>query len=229
MEPLSTVGTFSRLNRLLQSNLRAVLDQAEDPEQLISSTLAEMRDGLKQAQRDVITAQGSAKRLAKEAEAKAGEVTQWEDRAALALRAGDEALARDALRQKLALGREADAKAEQAATAQRAADQLQAGIAQLERRRDDLEARKGVLASQVRAARTTGAGQGTAPTPGLGRLEALTDRIDALEAEVEVAAVLDDPERCRVEARFAELEAAAGGSVVEDELAALKRKVEQGS
>ena len=60
----------------------------------------------------------------------------------------------------------------------------------------------------------------------MGDLDRLAGRIDQLEAEVEVSSVLDDPDRARVDAKFRELERKSGGSVVEDELAALKRKLE---
>lgn len=219
------MGTFSRLNQLLQANLRAVLDQAEDPDKLIAQTLSELNDGLKQARRDLITAEGTAKRLSSEVQDRQAEAEKWEERAVLALRAGDEELAREALRQKLQAAREVGLSRGHAQTARQAADRLQAAIAQLQQRADDLDARKAALAAQVRAARAPAASGGGAQA-GVGKLQALTDRIDALEAEVEVGDVLGDPERARLEARFAELEASAGGQVVEDELAALKRRVE---
>jgi len=221
------MGTFSRLNRLMQANLRAVLDREPDPARIIEDTLGELREGLKQAKRDLITAEGGHKRLQAEAEAQELEVTRWDERAALALRSGDEELARDALRQKLAARQEAEARLSQAATAGRAAEQLRQVIAQVEERVTDLEARKGALAAQVRAARAGGVSDSA---PGVGRLQALGDRIDALEAEVEAADVIDAPQRQReaLEARFRALEAEASGVEVEDDLAALKRRVEEG-
>ena len=56
-------------------------------------------------------------------------------------------------------------------------------------------------------------------------LERMTGRIDQLEAEVEAASVLEDPARVDVDARFRELEKRAGSGAVDDQLAALKKKL----
>ena len=54
----------------------------------------------------------------------------------------------------------------------------------------------------------------------------MTGRIDQLEAEVEAANVLDDPKRAEVEARFRRLERRGEGGALDDELAALKAKLQ---
>ena len=218
------MGAFSRLNRVFQSNVNALLDRAEDPDKIIQSTLDEMREGLKDAKRDMITSLGTAKRLAEEAQTAAEEAARWEERAALAVRAGDDGLARDALRQKLIAEQDAMAKTSQSDAAKRAVTDLEQAIERLEARRSDLEARKGTLAAQVRAARTSAAG----PTAGTASsdLDGLTSRIDAMEAEIEVAQTLEDPRKQDLEAKFAALEKEQQDAGVEDELAELKRRVE---
>lgn len=219
------MSAFTRLNRVLQANVNSLLDRAEDPDKIIQSTLDEMQDGLKEAKRDQISALGKAKRLVEEAQTAADESRKWEDRAALAVRAGDDALARDALRQKLIIEQEATAKANQADVAKRAVTELEDAIARLEARRTDLEARKASLAVQVRAARTAGTGAAAAGSAG-GDLDNLTNRIDAMEAEIEVAQTLEDPRKQDLEARFARLESDQRDQGVEDELAELKRRVD---
>lgn len=218
------MGAFSRLNRVFQANVNSLLNRAEDPELIINSTLDEMADGLKEARRDQVTALGTAKRLAEQAQTADDETRKWEDRAALAVRAGDDGLARDALRQKLIVEREATAKLAQADAAKRAVTELAAAIDRLEDRRVDLDAKKAALAAQVRAART--AESTTADASPSTNLDSLTNRIDAMEAEVEVAQVLEDPRRKDLDSRFAKLESEQQDQGVEDELSALKRRVE---
>ena len=149
------MSTFSRLNRIFQANVASLLDRAEDPDAIIRSTLEEMAGGLKEAKRDQIKALGTAKRLEEEAPAAADESQKWEDRAALAVRAGDDSLARDALRQKLTVEQDASAKSTQATAAKRAVTDLADASERLEARRADLDARKASLATQVRTARAT--------------------------------------------------------------------------
>ncbi|GAB5540710.1 MAG: PspA/IM30 family protein [Sandaracinaceae bacterium] len=221
------MGIFSRFNRVLKSNLNSMLDKAEDPAKLIDQTIVEMEKELKEARKELVQTLGSSKRLDKKKAELEDEVARWEDKAVLALKAGDEELAREALKMKQKVARDAEQAAEQAATQERAAFQMKDTLEEIEQKIDDLKARKSTLAAKVRRARS---GPDDDVTSGRGGafadLERLSSRIDGLEAEVEVHDVLDDPGRRDVDARFRELERSAGTSKVDDELEALKRRLD---
>jgi len=221
------MSMFERFQRVVKSNLNSLADQAEDPGKVLDQLVLDLEAEVRRSKQDRITQLGTAKRLEKKAEEHAQELQGWEDKAVLALRAGDEGLARDALKMKQKVKASHEGALRQAETAASAVAQLADAITQAEVKLEDLKARKGTLAAQVRRARSTGVA-GAPPGAGLSGLEALTGRIDQLEGEIEAAGVLDDPDRARVDARFRELERTSGGGVVEDELAALKRKLEQG-
>jgi phage shock protein A len=223
------MGIFSRLNRVVKSNLDALVDRAEDPEKLIAQTIDDMRDEVKRAKRELLTTLGHAKRLLKKQQEAAEEIDGWERKATLALQEGDEALARDALRFKLKAEREARELREQAAQQESAAEEMKATLEEVEAKIEELESRKASLASQVRRARSAGTGDlGEGPAGGgaFGELGRMVGRIEQLEAEVEASDVLDDAKRAAVDARFRELERGERGGAVEDELAALKRKLQ---
>ncbi|MFN7702723.1 MAG: PspA/IM30 family protein [Deltaproteobacteria bacterium] len=219
------MSIFDRFNRVLKSNLNSLVDSAEDPSKMLDQTVLEMDAEIKKAKGDLVTQLGTAKRLDKKVLEAAEEVGGWENKAVLALRAGDEELAREALKMKHKAKANADNLQRQADGASAAATKLQDSIAEAERRLEDLKARKATLAAQVRSARATPGG-GDLASGSLGGIDRLTGRIDQLEAEVEASAVLEDPERAAVDAKFRALERRSGGAVVEDELAALKRKLE---
>jgi phage shock protein A len=220
------MGIFDRFNRVLKSNLNSLVDHAEDPAKLLDQTVLEMESEIKRAKADLVTQLGTSKRLEKKAQEASEEVLGWENKAVLALRAGDEQLAREALRMKQKAKAQADNLQRQADAAAASAEKLQQTLEQVEQKVEDLKARKATLAAQVRRARQTpGAGPDRFGPGALGELDRLSGRIDQLEAEVEVSAVLDDPERAAVDAKFRDLERRTGGAVVEDELAALKRKL----
>jgi phage shock protein A len=222
------MGIFNRLNQVVRANVGSLLDQAEDPDKVIAQTIREMESGLKQAKQELVETLGAAKRLEKEAEAERAEAARWEERATLAIREGDETLARDALKQKLATHKKAERLAEQAERNHRASSEMKSTLESIEQKIEDLRARQSALAAQVRASRDAEAGR----SPALGRssafddLERLTHRVDTLEAEVEASSVLDDTKKAELEARFRQLEQQSESLEVEDELAALKRKVE---
>jgi len=228
------MGIFSRLNTVIRSNLNALVDQAEDPEKLIQQTVIDLEAELKRARRELVTTLGASKRLDKKSAELDEEIEGWEKKAVLALEQDDEDLAREALRRKQRLSKEAQRVREQAAQAATAADEMRSTLERVEEKLEDLKARRSALAAQVRQARqappTTAAGRFGGGT--FDELERMTGRIDQLDAEVEahqalteVEGVLEGPGRADVEARFRALEKNTASDAVEDELQALKRKL----
>lgn len=223
------MGIFGRLNQVIKSNLNSMLDTAEDPEKLISQTIIEMEAEVKRAKRELITTLGASKRIDKEKEETQAEVAVWEDRAVLALRNGDDALAREALKQKARLSKKATEAAARASQNLAAADEMRDTLERVERQIEDLKARKATLAQQVRRARTVPGdvvgGLGSSGT--FGELERMSGRIAQLDAEVEAHSVLEDPARLEVDAKFRRLERSGGDGAIEDELEALKARLRE--
>lgn len=226
------MSIVNRMGRALRANLNGLLT-SDHPGRVIDEAVSELQHIVKQAKRDQITAMGGHKRLDEEAKRIAAEALQWEDRAALALRHGDEALAREALQQKLNLQRRADRTRRDADQHLQAADHLSYTIDKVETEMRELSARKGALVADVLAARSRspdGVQGGVDATASLGEAwSRATDRVTALEAEIEAASVLEDPKRATLEARFAALAQAEGHDEVEDQLRDLKAALAQGS
>jgi len=221
------MGIFTRMNRVIKSNLNSLVDRAEDPEKLIDQTVMDMESEVKQAKKELLTTLGTAKRLVKKAKEHGVEAADWEKKAVLALEQEDENLAREALRRKAKSKGQAEDAKQQALQAEQAADEMKDTLEHIEAKIEELKNRKSTLASQVRRARDhEGEGGSRYGSETFDELERMTGRIDQLEAEVEVANVLDDPKRAEVEAKFRELEKRSGSSAVEDELAALKKKLD---
>ncbi len=225
------MGIFNRLNRVIKSNLNALIDQAEDPEKLIGQTVADMKSALARAQRELVEALGSARRLAKKQEELEREAQDWERKAVLALEQDDEHLAREALRRKHRSLAEVERVKTRAAEQATTADAMKAQLERIEAKLDDLKARQKTLAAQVRQARERPVRAGAAVGERLGDsafsdLDRMADQIDQLDAEVEAHQVLDDPKRAELDARFRELESGQKDDVIEDELAALKAKLD---
>lgn len=222
------MGIFSRLNTVIRSNLNALVDRAEDPEKMIQQTVLDMKEEVKRARQELVSTLGTSKRLEKKKLELETELASWEEKAVLALRSGDESLAREALKRKAKTKKDAEEAGRQAAMAATAADQMQATLDKVEQKIRDLETRQSSLAAQVRKAR-----EAPSAAPGSERfggsafdeLERMTGRIDQLEAEVEVHGVLDDPKRAEVDAQFRTLEKSRGDDAVEDELSALKKRL----
>jgi phage shock protein A len=224
------MGIFSRLNRVIKSNLNALIDQADDPDKMIGQTVADMKSALKHARKDLIESLGSAKRLQKKEKDLQQEAADWEQKAILALERDDEDLAREALRRKSRTLREAQNVRARAAEQTTAVDAMKAQLERIEEKLDDLKARQKTLAAQIRQARSQqpDSAQATGDRLGGGAfsdLERMADQIDQLDAEVEAHHLLEDPKRTELDARFRALESEEGEDDVNDELAALKAKL----
>ncbi len=224
------MGIFSRLNRVIKSNLNALIDQAEDPDKMIGQTVADMKSALKRARKDLIESLGSAKRLQKKEKDLQQEAADWEQKAILALERDDEDLAREALRRKSRTLRESQNVRARAAEQATAVDAMKAQLERVEEKLDDLKARQKALAAQVRRARDQQPDSAQPAGDRLGGgafsdLERMADQSDQLDAEVEAHHLLEDPKRTELDARCRALESEEGEDDVNDELAALKAKL----
>jgi phage shock protein A len=94
------MGIFARLATLIKSNLNDLISRSEDPEKMLNQVVVEMEQQLIEAKKQVAVSIADEKRLAKQAEQEMANAAEWERRAMLAIKAGDENLAREALARK---------------------------------------------------------------------------------------------------------------------------------
>jgi phage shock protein A len=229
------MGILDRLGRSIKANLNSMIDKAEDPAKMITQTIEDMQDELKKARQEVVQALASEKQLGKKTADMVAEAESWERKAMLALEHGDEELAREALKRKKKA--EADAVETDKLRGQQETyvSELRASIDQLERKVEELKARKGTLAAQVNRARTapgadplgeSSSSAGVA-SPALARLKEMQGKIEDMEAEVEAHNILDDPKRAEIEEKFRRLERGETKDQLDDELAALKKRLKK--
>ncbi|HVJ93133.1 MAG TPA: PspA/IM30 family protein [Labilithrix sp.] len=233
------MGIFDRMGKVISSNLNAMLDRAEDDKKLLELNLEEMAEQLKAGRQDVVAAVAAEKQLRKKCDDLRAEVEKWEKRAELALKSEDEALAREALRQKKRCEQEAES-VEKARLDQRdTALKMKAELERMEQKLEDLKMRKGTIAARASQARSggsesLGARGGSSAFDNFRRME---EKIEGREqeglamAEVEQA-LGNGMERRELEDKFRDLERGVDGGSgaakdvgIEDELAALKKRI----
>jgi phage shock protein A len=232
------MGIFDRMGKVIQSNLNSLLDRAEDDKKLILLNLDEMDEQIKAGHQEVVQAVAAEKQLRKKADDSRADVDRWDKRAELALKSGDEALAREALKQKRRAQTEADA-AESARAEQRdAALRMKGELERMKEKLSQLKLRKGSIVARANQARggaeQLGAKGGSSAFDNFRRME---EKIENREAEgaamAEVDLALGKGEKSEdLEAKFRELERSTGGggsgagpSDIDDDLAALKKRI----
>ena len=225
------MGIFSRIKNGISGKANAALDKAIDPEKELEMAILELEAGRKKALQELVTYKATAKTLDNDIERHKTKMTEWERRAMLAIKAGDDDAARTALREKKACEAEIAKIERDKHEAASYAIQLNKSRKEFETKLQVLKLRKGTLATQIAAARSAGGDAFGNDSSVWDRFKAAEDRIDqeAIESEVDAAMRGDDAEAAMFDSKLkdaannAGLLAAPDGP--EDALAKLKAKM----
>ncbi|CAK6700370.1 PspA/IM30 family protein [Synechococcus sp. CBW1107] len=221
------MGFFDRLSRLLRANLNDLVSKAEDPAKILDQSVADMQSDLVKLRQAVATAIASQKRIQNQAEQAESQSRTWYERAELALKKGEEDLAREALSRRktyqdtaTALNNQLNGQAGQVDTLKRSLTALEGKIAEAKTKKDMLKARAQAAQAQEQLQSAVG-NLGT--NSSMAAFEQMEEKVQALEARSQAAAELAGAD---LESQFAALQ---GGSDVDDELAALRNRLEGGA
>jgi phage shock protein A len=136
------MGIFSRMTDIINSNINAMLDQAEDPEKMIRLIIQEMEDTLVEVRSSSARVLADRKTAARRLEQVQAEAASWEDKARLAISKEREDLARAALQEKRAIEEEIAVVEEELKATDEHIDQLGGEIAQLQQKLSDAKAKQ---------------------------------------------------------------------------------------
>jgi len=184
------MGIFTRFRDIINANINAMLDRAEDPEKLIRLMIREMEDTLvelKASCAGVMAETRKVERLAGEAEERR---RQWQDRAAMAVEKGRDDLAREALAEKRRYQERQTTLEQDLAECRALADQYQDDIRQLEERLTTAREKQRVLVQRhVHAGRKKKAQKDIRradSADAVRRFEIFEQQIDRMEAEADL-------------------------------------------
>ncbi|HEY7775781.1 MAG TPA: phage shock protein PspA [Kineobactrum sp.] len=136
------MGIFSRMTDIINSNLNALLDQAEDPRKMIRLIIQEMEDTLVEVRSSSARVLADRKAVARRLEQVQADALGWEQKATLAISKGREDLARAALQEKHVLEDEVALVAAELAATDEHITQLSHEIGQLQQKLSDARARQ---------------------------------------------------------------------------------------
>jgi phage shock protein A len=221
------MGIFARLAALLKSNLNDLISSSEDPEKMLNQIVLDMGNQLLEAKRQVAASIADEKRLAKQVEQETANATEWERRAMLAVRSGDDALAKEALARKKEHQTLAEQFQEQWSKQKQAVDQLKLALRALNNKIEEAKRKKNLLIARKKRAEAQKAIQetmtGLKNASAFETFDRMAGRIEQMEAEAEAHAELNEEASGDTLAhKFRELEVTKG---TDEDLTSLKRKM----
>src|SRR5579864_2676709 len=221
------MGIFSRLAQLIRSNLNDLISRSEDPEKMLNQVVLDMNNQLVEAKKQVAASIADEKRLAKQFEQETSNAQEWERRSMMALRAGNEALAKEGLARKREHDELAATYNEQWTKQKAAVDQLKRALRLLNDKIEEAKRKRNVLIARKKRAEAQRAIQetmsGLSDKSAFETFDRMSQKIDQLEAEAEAQGeIADEYTGDSLATQFQQLERTHSA---DEDLVALKRKM----
>jgi phage shock protein A len=217
------MGIFSRLGDIINSNLNAMLDRAEEPEKIVRLIIQEMEDTLVEVRSAAARAIAEKKELGRRIEHLDAAQADWQKKAELAIEKGREDLAKGALLAKseaaatvALMKKEMGLVDDTLAKTNEDLSRLDAKLAEAKAKQKTLELRHNAARDQIRMRTQLHDGR---IDDAMARYEQIERKLDRMEGQVDA---FDMGRKKSLAEEFAELEAE---NAISAELEALKAKM----
>ncbi|AEE21214.1 phage shock protein PspA [Paraglaciecola chathamensis] len=218
------MGLFTRMSDIVQSNINALLDKAEDPEKMIKHLILEMQDTLVEVRSVAATVLADKKQIERRIDKLEIESTNWQNKAQIALQKDREDLARAALGEKQRVAQALDGLYEQLNELKEAIGKLQSDSSQLNDKLLEAKAKQKTLMIKQRTQSTRlklrSSDAYSKVDTAIVKFDQYERRIDDLEAQVDAFDLVSETKS--LDAELAELEA---NDEIEKQLTELRNKV----
>ncbi len=223
------MGIFSRLGTLIKSNLNDLISRAEDPQKMLSQIVVDMQNQLVEARKQVAVSIADQKRLEKQRDEQNELSKEWERKAMLEVRAGDDGLAREALKRKAEHEKQLAEFSKQADLQRQAVDKLKDQLRTLNDKIEEAKRKKNILIARQKRAEAQRAIQdtmrGLSDSSAFDSFERMAQKVDQIEAEAEASTELGaELTGDTLQQKFKALET-TGGVGADHALAELKAKM----
>jgi phage shock protein A len=228
---------INRFVKVTQANANRVLQSLEAPEKIMNQALIDMQNDLVKVRQSYAEITSSQRRLANERDEAEAEADRWYKRAQLAMKTGNDGLAKEALirkQQQMEVVNKIQLQIDGQAVA---ADKLYDGLRALEAKIMEAKQRKAEFVARAKAAESTQKVNdmlsGVTGNTSMDAFKRMEEKVEALEAAAEASAEMaglalpgSSSSTSEIENEFLLLE---GNAAVEEEFTRMKTKMLGGS
>jgi len=206
------MGIFSRLKTLISSNINDMISKAEKPEKMLNQLIIDMQEQLLESKRSVAMAIADEKKLEREVANQEAQSQDWEKKAMLAVKAGKDDLAREALLRKQEYDNAAVEYRKQWEAQKESVEKLKESLRELQNKIDEAQRKKNLLVARAKRAEAQQKIQDTMSSVSGNRsafdaFDRMAQKVDQMEAQADASKELEDlSNNASLDKRFAELE-----------------------
>ncbi|WP_289076248.1 PspA/IM30 family protein [uncultured Pseudoalteromonas sp.] len=220
------MSIFNRVNDVIQSNIAAMLDKAEDPEKLLNLMLSEMQEALNECRSTAAALLCEEKTLKRQIAQKQKDLTLWQTKAELAVAKNRDDLAKSALVEKQRVDEQIAAKNTQLNTLKESiekitadCERLQQKMAQAKSKQAQLIKRHDIVAAREKVNMRLHSDN---VANALSRFEMIEQKVEGIEAQVDAYELTNT-----AQSTAEQIESLVKNEKIDAELARLKASVKQ--
>lgn len=211
------MGIFKRVTDVFKANINDLISKAEDPEKMLNQMIIDMNEHLIEAKKGVASAIADEKRLERQIAENKAKASDWEQKAMIAVKAGKDDLAKQALVRKQEYDGYVKELSPQWEAQQKATATLKESLKQLTNKIDEASRKKNILIARAKRADTTKKIQQTmgnlSDNSAFSVFDRMSAKVDKIEAEADAMAELSNlGQDASLEAQFKQLESSGGSA-----------------
>jgi phage shock protein A len=205
------MGILDRIRTVLKANINALISKAEDPEKMLNQLIMDMNEQLLEAKKQVAMAIADEKKLERQALENKSQGEDWEKKAMLAVKAGKDDLAKEALVRKQEYDGYAASFQKEFDSQHAAVEQLKDALRQLQAKIEEASRKKNLLVARAKRAEAQKQIQQTmgslSANSSFDTFDRMAQKVDQVEAEAEAMKELGEVTADqKLEDKFKELE-----------------------
>lgn len=223
------MGVFDRLKTVISSNINDMIAKAENPEKMLNQLVIDMNQQMIDSKKSVAMAIADEKKLERELLEQKSQAAEWERKAVIAVKAGRDDLAKEALVRKQEAENYYLQLKPQWEGQKESVEKLKDTLRQLQNKIDEASRKKNILVARAKRAEAQQKIQSTLAsvsgnTSAFDTFDRMSKKVDELEARADASVELADLSKSSsLEKEFAQLESSGSGADLL--LEELKRKM----